>query len=100
VARPVSTVLSRAPAGLAAPLAAMLQEHRLLVNKRVAVVLSGGIGRQALDPGVGFAFADSSKIAANSITLMRLRHGPERPAGDVARMNALFLIAAGIFRCA
>jgi len=60
VARPVSTVLSRARAGLAAPLAAMLQERRLLVNKRVAVVLSGGIDRRTADLGVEYSFVDSS----------------------------------------
>lgn len=59
---------------------------------------SGGIDRRTADLGVEYSFVDSSKIAANSIKLMRLRHGPERPDGDVARMKTLFLIAAGIFR--
>jgi hypothetical protein len=59
---------------------------------------SGGIGRRTADLGVEYSFVDSSKIAANSMGMLRLRRGVELSDGDVARMNALFLIAAGIFR--
>ena len=46
-----------------------------------------------------FSFSDSSKMAGNSIGMLRSRHGPERLDGDIARMKTLFLIAAGMFCC-